>query len=140
MPFDDFTVVLRDLRDEIEQTAYLAIVASSEALLQVDFRARKGGKASVLLQKEALRLAKEERRGRRIILEDVLDAWKTVPNAPVGSISEFKQLLSHRHWLAHGRYFVNRAPVPADPSFAIERLRNLRAALTAIDTAFPRTG
>ncbi len=69
-----------------------------------------------------------------------LDAWKTVPDAPVGSISEFKQLLSHRHWLAHGRYFVNRAPVPADPGFAIERLRSLRAALTAIDTAFPRAG
>jgi hypothetical protein len=140
MPFDEFTEALRDLLDEIERSAYLAIVASSEALIQVDFRARKGGKASVLLQKEARELSKHEKHGRRIVLEDVLDAWKTVPNAPVGTISQFKQLLPHRHWLAHGRYFANRAPVPADPGFAIERLRDLRASLSAVDPTFPRIG
>ncbi len=140
MPFDDFTDALRDLRDEIEHSAYLAIVSSSEALIQVDFRARKGGKASVPLQGEARRMAKEEKRGRRIVLEDVLEAWKRVPDAPVRAISDFKQLLLHRHWLAHGRYFVDRDSISADPGFAIERLRKLRTSLNKIDVAFPRAG
>lgn len=138
MPFDELIEVLRGVRDEIEQSAYLAIVASGEAVLQVDFRARKGGKASVLLQQEARNLTKQEKHGRRIILEDVLDAWKSVPNASVGAISAFKQLLPHRHWLAHGRYFVNKAPVPADPGFAIVRFRDLCSALNKLDATFPR--
>jgi hypothetical protein len=139
LPFDEFSEILSELRDEVEQTAYLAIVASSEAVLQVDFRARKGGKASVPLQKEARMLAKREKtKGRRIELEDILKAWKKLPDTGAGVISNFEQLLPHRHWLAHGRYFRNMAPVPADPGFAIERFRSLRASLHRIDTTFPR--
>ncbi|MEO8284324.1 MAG: hypothetical protein ABI568_13150 [Pseudarthrobacter sp.] len=138
LPYEEFIEALREVRDEIEKSAYLTIVASSEAVLQIDFRARKGGKASVPLQREARMLAKQERKGRRIVLEDVLDIWKTVPNAPIGAISDFKQLLPHRHWLAHGRYFVNRAPVSVDPGFAIARFRSLRGSLYTIDKAFPR--
>ncbi len=138
MPFDEFTETLRDLRDEIEQSTYLTIIASCEAVLQADFRAREGRKASVPLRNEARALAKKEKKGRRIVLEDVLDAWKELPHAPAGMISEFKQLLPHRHWLAHGRYFDHRAPVAADPGFAIARFRNLRISLGRIDSEFPR--
>jgi hypothetical protein len=139
MPFDEFAETLRDLRDELEQSAYLTIIASGEAVLQVDFRARKGRKASVPLRNEARALAKKEKKkGRRIVLEDVLDAWKEFPHAPSGVISEFKQLLPHRHWLAHGRYFEDAAPVPDDPGFAIARFRNLRISLGRIDSEFPR--
>lgn len=138
LPFDEFIERLRDVRDEVEHAAYLAIIAASEAVIQVDFRARKSGKASVPLQKEARRLSKQEKGGKRIVLEDVLEAWKKLPHAPVGVISEFKQLLPHRHWLAHGRYFVDRAPVPTDPGLAIARFRSLQAALNGLDTEFPR--
>lgn len=48
-----------------------------------------------------------------------------------------KQLLGHRHWLAHGRYFVERGGVPDDPGFAIERTRSLFADLKRIDPNFP---
>lgn len=138
LPFDEFTERIRELRDEIEHSAYMGVIAASEAVLQLDFRARKAARASVLLQKEARAQAKRERNGRRIVLEDVLDAWRTVPHAPLGTISEFKQLLPHRHWLAHGRYFVDRAPVTPDPGLAIERFRNLRTALRTVDSSFPR--
>ncbi len=137
-PFDEFTEILRDLRDELEQSAYLAIIAASEAVLQTDFRARKDRKASVPLRNEARAAVKKEKKGSRIALGDVLDAWKELPHAPRGPISEFKQLLPHRHWLAHGRYFVDAAPVPGDPGFAIERFRNLNSTLTRIDSKFPR--
>jgi hypothetical protein len=137
MPYDDFTEILRASLDELEQSAYLMIIASSEAVLQLDFRARAGEKASVPLQREARGLRKREKQ-RRIGLEDVLDAWKKHPLVTSGTVSEFKQLLPHRHWLAHGRYFRDMAPVSADPGFAIARFRALRNALQSVDSAFPR--
>jgi len=138
LPHDEFVTLLRDLRDEIEQRAYLVIVAAAEAVIQVDFRARVDGRAAVLLRDRARQLSRQERRGRRIVLEDVLDAWADLPDARRAPISEFKQLLNHRHWLAHGRYFVNRAAVPDDPGFAVARARTLLAELNRLDPTFPR--
>jgi hypothetical protein len=138
LPHNDFLDALRDLRDEVEQRAYLAVVAAAEAVVQVDFRARVNGRAAVPLRDRARELNREERDGRRIVLEDVLDAWADLPGARRGPISEFRQLLNHRHWLAHGRYFVNRAGVPDDPGFAIVRARALLRELHRVDPAFPR--
>jgi hypothetical protein len=139
LPFDDFTGVLRALRDDIEAHAYLAIVAAAEAVLQMDFRARARGRAAVPLREEARNLDKEEReRGRRIRFEDVLDAWKDLPGVRAAHLSQFEQLLPRRHWLAHGRYFARNAPVPGDPNFAIERVRALLRELGRVDQQFPR--
>jgi hypothetical protein len=138
LPHDDFSSALRDLLDEVEQRAYLAIVAAAEGVVQVDFRARAKGRANVPLAHRARGLTREERRGRRIVLEDVLDSWAKLPRARKQPISEFKQLLNHRHWLAHGRYFVNRAGVLSDPGFAIARSRALLDELHRVDPAFPR--
>jgi hypothetical protein len=139
LPHDDFVEELRLLRDEIEQRAYLAIVAATEAVVQVDFRSRINARAGVPLRQEARDRRREERGGRRIVLEDVLDAWAELPGARRASISEFRQLLGHRHWLAHGRYFVNRAGVPQDPNFAFARARALLDELVRLDAAFPRS-
>jgi hypothetical protein len=138
LPYDDFVEELRSLQDEIESRAYLAIVAAVEATVQLDLRARMSGRSSVPLQAAARRLRREERQGRRIVLEDLLDAWAMLPGARRAPITEFKQLLLHRHWLAHGRYFTDRAGVPAGPPFAIERTRALLAELRRLDPAFPR--
>jgi len=140
LPHDEFLTALSDLRDEIEQRAYLSIVAATEAVVQLDFRARIGGRATVLLRDGARDLRRKERTSkRRIVLEDVLDTWAALPMIRREPIGEFKQLLDHRHWLAHGRYFVNRAAVPDDPDFAITRARALLAELARLDPAFPRT-
>jgi hypothetical protein len=138
LPHDDFLDVLRNLRDEIEQRAYFAIVAAAEGVIQIDFRARANGRANVPLRSKARDLTRKERHRRRIVLEDVLDAWSDLPGARREPISEFKQLLNHRHWLAHGRYFVNRAGVPDDPSFAMARATALFDELHRVDPAFPR--
>ncbi|MEO7032447.1 MAG: hypothetical protein ABI548_01325 [Polyangiaceae bacterium] len=137
MPSDEFVECLLVLRDEIEQRAYLGIVAAVEAVVQVDFSARAKGRSSVPLAADAHTLQRQERSGRRIVLEDVLDAWSSIANARKAPISEFKQLLNHRHWLAHGRYFVNRAGVSDDPGFAIARARALLAELNRLDPKFP---
>jgi hypothetical protein len=138
LPFDDFTRTLLALRDDIEAHAYLTIVAAAEAILQVDFRARVRGRAAVPLRDEARSLEKEERDGRRIRFEDVLDAWKLLPEIRRDPLSQFEQLLPRRHWLAHGRYFASNAPVPGDPAFAIERVRALLRELQRADKQFPR--
>jgi hypothetical protein len=138
LPHDEFLDALRDLRDEVEQRAYLVIVAAAEGVVQVDFRSRVGGRATVPLRDTARQLNRQERQGRRIVLEDVLDAWADLPGIRRDPISEFKQLLNHRHWLAHGRYFVNRAGVPDDPGYAVARSRALLAELNRVDPAFPR--
>lgn len=140
LPHDDFTAQLRSLRDEVEQRAYLAIVAASEAVLQVDIRARARGKSSALLYGTARSLLRNEdrqRNGRRIVVEDVLDAWRKTAGARA-AVSQFKQLLEHRHWLAHGRHFPHHESVPGDPTFAYHRSRALFAELTRLDESFPR--
>jgi hypothetical protein len=138
LPQDEFVAALRELRDEIESRAYLAIVAAAEATVQLDFRARAGARASTLLRATARSWTRAEKRGRRIVLEEILDAWAKLHGARQDAISQFKQLLQHRHWLAHGRYFTNRAGVPVGPAFAVERARALFKALREIDPAFPR--
>ena len=131
---------LAALRDEIEGRAYLALVAAVEATVQLDVRARMRGRASVPLQEAARRWRREERQGRRIVVEDVLDAWAALPGARRAPISEFKQLLPHRHWLAHGRYFPDRHGGVAGRAagLALARSRALFAELRRLDPAFPR--
>jgi hypothetical protein len=76
---DDFRAQLRLLRDEIEQRAYLAIVAATEGTLQSDFRARARGRSRVPLRDSARELCKREARGKRVDLEEILEIWRSEP-------------------------------------------------------------
>lgn len=140
LPHSDFVVVLSSLRDEVEQRAYLALVAATEAVLQVDFRSRAHAKRKTLLAGRARHSVWEEKKyAARVVVEDVLDAWKNVPGARKAPIAEFRQLLTHRHWLAHGRYFENKAGVTTDdPEFVFHRVRACLDELKRLDPAFPR--
>lgn len=138
MPHNDFIDRLRDLRDEVEQRAYLAIVAEAEGILQADFRARATGGARVPLYTEARSLVGRPPNVKRVDLDDILDSWRAIPSIRKTPISEFKQLLLARHWLAHGRHFAQPSAVPLDPGFAYQRTQALRAELVRRDPAFPR--
>lgn len=70
----------------------------------------------------------------RVRLDDILDAWRD----EVGSKQNFgrlKGLYKHRHWLAHGRHWVDKSgfAVAPDPGqawlFAEPCLEAIRAAL-----------
>jgi hypothetical protein len=113
------------------------IIAATEGVLQTDFRARAREKATTRLRNAAKRLLKREKSGRRLELEQILDAWSDEPDVAAGVVGEFKQLMSHRHWLAHGRYFVDKSGVPAGPDFAHARARKLLAQLREIEPSFP---
>ena len=135
MPYDDYSMAMRDLRDEAEHRAYLAIVAAAEGVLQTDFRARARARKSALLSRES--------RGwwsapRRIEVEEILDVWGGISGIRQAPIGEFRQLLRHRHWLAHGRYFPDCTAVPPDPGFAFNRAQALVGELQRLDPDFPR--
>ncbi|MCB9585262.1 MAG: hypothetical protein H6718_07685 [Polyangiaceae bacterium] len=137
-PYDDYIAALRAVRDEVEERAYLAIVAATEGVLQQDFRARTRMKARVPLSKTARTLLRNrEKDGRRVELEDILDAWAREVLGLKAVIGEFKQLMTHRHWLAHGRYFVDKCGVPTGPDFAYARACTLLDQLRNVDPAFP---
>lgn len=140
-PFDDFSEVLRTLRDEVEARAYLAIVAAGEAVLQTDFRARASCRPSVPLRSKArglLRAEKAKKNTKRIVVDDILDAWARQPEIRQAALSNYKQLLARRHWLAHGRYFTRPVSVPADPGFAYQRTEAMLGEIQRVDPRFPR--
>ncbi len=64
-----------------------------------------------------------------IRLSTVLDVWKNVCGKKK-VIGAFKQLVMFRHWLAHGRYWVQKSGLQdVDPYDAWERGRALFDAL-----------
>ena len=139
-PFDDFRASLRELQDEIENRAYLAIVAEAEGVIQLDFRALARGRRRVVLCKQARRsLALEGQGRRRVDFALILEEWKRLPLIRKDAISEFKQLLPHRHWLAHGRHFRRSTGIPNVPGFAQQRARALFEELARMDPDFPRS-
>jgi hypothetical protein len=79
----------------------------------------------------------ETKRHRRMVVEDVLDAWAGLPEVRKAAISEYKQLLTRRHWLAHGRFFQDRSAVPGDPGFAYARTAAMVAELRRVEPGFP---
>ncbi len=91
--------VLENMRDELDDQVVLAMVASAERTLRLDFRARLGGKDAVAVRFGTL----DQRFHRHVPLEEVIDVWKA-PKAS-SECGAFKQMYVYRHGLAHGRYF-----------------------------------
>ena len=115
-------------------------MAATEAILQVDFKSRVRARRNTLLSRTARHLVKKRTEaGKRVEVKDILDRWKDAADAKRGPISEFLQLLTYRHWLAHGRYFKNTAGVPTDPEYAFARATACLDELVRLDPAFPRT-
>jgi len=138
-PFDEFRDCLRELQDEAENRAYLAIVAETEGVIQLDFRARARAGRRVALCRSARRALNVEKKGRHIDFEQILNEWRAVPSVRKDPISEFKQLLRHRHWLAHGRFFPRSKAVSTGPGFVHRRAMALFEELARVDPRFPRS-
>jgi hypothetical protein len=82
---------------EAEYSSMLALIASIEAYIRVDFverRRRTGGFRTLYSQF-----------GIRALFDDILDAWSYLDSIHSRWVSKFRDLLRLRHWLAHGRYW-----------------------------------
>lgn len=131
---------LREVRREHDNRTVLFLVAGVEAVLQLDARARLARRVKSKGKPAHLRAELAARRdasaNNRLELEQILDAWK----AAVGRITQqvsFRQVLQYRHWLAHGRYWVQKSGIwrnGPDPDDAWARSTEL---LTALHSELP---
>ena len=122
-------LAIQQLRSELHQEVVLMLAATFEAELQVDFQARIARKRKDRISKRFRKLwySQSRRAGPKewVRIEEILDAWKSVIGKPE-VIGAFKQLVMFRHWLAHGRYWVQKSGLQdVDPYEAWERGRAL---------------
>lgn len=73
-----FEEALADMRDELDDEVVLALVASAERVLRLDYRGRQGGVDGAAVRFGHL----EARFDGRVPLEEILDVWKELANAP----------------------------------------------------------
>lgn len=121
-PFRSMTPVevessINQLRDELHHQVVLMLVAAFEATLQADLQARLSRKGKDAASRHFRKLwhSRPKHRGADewVRIEAILDVWKSV----IGKaeiIGDFKQLVMFRHWLAHGRYWIQKSGLPGD--------------------------
>ena len=131
--YDD---MLRDLRDELDKEVVLMMVASAEACIRNDFNQRLSRRTKDAVRRKFKALQKKH--GERVRLTDILDAWRREV-APSGSqaFAQFAQLLKHRHWLAHGRYWTDKSGVVSDPVTTRTVIDALFVAFQGVVPTFP---
>jgi hypothetical protein len=127
-----FIEALDEMRDELDDEVVLALVASGERVLRLDYRARQAGGAPAAVRFRHL----EERHEGRVPLEEILDVWKDVAAARV-EIGHFKQMYVYRHGLAHGRFFNKSGLHHAKPADADAVIRELFAKIKVAAEDFP---
>ncbi len=120
MTSDEFTESLLDLRRELDHQVVLMLTASFEAIFQIDLQERVKRRKKDPLSKELRSWWKDARRRRTewIDLTSLLKVWKkSAGHSQV--IGRMKSLVLFRHWLAHGRYWVDRSGLgDVDPLLA----------------------
>lgn len=100
---------------ELDYSAMLALLASAEAAIKIDYFNRVGNRKPKgdLLKKYRV-LYKDK--GRKASLEkDILEILKVTNDDLKGEIGDFKGIFKLRHWLAHGRY--EKPNLPRELSF-----------------------
>ena len=107
MTDEEVEQALRQMATELDHEVTLLLTASFEAIFQVDFleRVAKKRKEPVSRRMRALR---KRHKNRRILFEEILDLWQKQTGSK-GLIGQLKQLIQFRHWLAHGRYWVQKS-------------------------------
>ena len=125
MTDDEVASLLSAAAEELDQQVVLLLTASFEAVFQRDCKGcleRKINDERSRKFRKAFKSIKGKWRNDRIALERILDAWKKVSGKSKG-IGNFAQLLQYRHWLAHGRHFVQKSGLrfPVTPNDAWRR-------------------
>lgn len=112
---DELDLEFEDYRNELDQQVSLILVASFEAILRLDFVHRVVDKRKDPASKKLRAMARAKVSPQDIRLDHLLDAWKDILGR-VEVIGQFKQVVLLRHWLAHGRYWIQKSGLRAiDP-------------------------
>jgi hypothetical protein len=120
------------VRTELDHQANLRLAASFEALLQLDCRDRVGGRPKGTDWRRFRDLQRRaEGRNQRVLTEDILGLWGQVTGR-TRLFGRAKQFIQHRHWLAHGRYWLCKCGNHSiAPPVAWNLIRTTHAAMIA---------
>lgn len=124
MTLTEFDDRLRDMRTELDREVSLALLASCEALLRVDFWDRVARRRKEPRDVRARFKALADRDGERVRLDDILDVWRDAVGGP-SRFDAFREYLRVRHWLAHGRYWTLKSARKAAPQDVLVAARAL---------------
>jgi hypothetical protein len=102
----------RRIREELEREVVLALLASLEAELRLDFKNRIQSRKRDSISKAFRGLKKKY--GDRVRLDDILGVWKAGQQAK-DAFQKLGNFRKRRHWLAHGRYWTDKSGVTTDP-------------------------
>jgi hypothetical protein len=95
---------------ELDIQINLLLIASGEASLRVDFQARIKARKKEPITKRFRNLERQriQRRNKGVRLEDILEIWKSTSTLTSSrqSVASMGRLFLYRHWIAHGRYWV----------------------------------
>ncbi len=97
---EEFFVVQRERLDLLTM---FDLLATTEALLRLNFKARVGNRAKDELSRK-FRDLERDKSGKIRLDEDLLEALKQC-GVPKKIISDMRGVLKLRHWLAHGRHW-----------------------------------
>ena len=114
----EINATFRDMTSELNIQINLLLIASGEASLRVDFedRVQRRRKGPVSRRFRELEQARKARAKRGVRLEDILKVWgDESPGPSKGRASRMGQLLLYRHWVAHGRYWVDQRSGLSEP-------------------------
>lgn len=112
---------------ELEKQASMALLASLEALFQVDFDCR-------ITKRQKDKLSKYIRTanlisGRTSFEHEIISSWEYVHPETRRHFQPIRKALKYRHWLAHGRYWLLKSsPFDFDELYTLaESLQNMLA-------------
>ena len=99
---------LIERQQELDYQSSLALLASIEASLQLDFRCRVEQRLKDPLSRE-FRGIQKNNQGRVSLEKDILNAWQKIYPETRPLFQPLNKAIKFRHWLAHGRYWLYRS-------------------------------
>jgi hypothetical protein len=111
MTTGEFNDAIADLGRELELEVVLMLVASFEAIIQVDLRERveRRKKCGASKKLRSLWYETPPKHRQPMAMDRVLELWKKTLGKHKHIIGKMNSLLLFRHWLAHGRYWVEKS-------------------------------
>jgi len=94
-------------RSELGKTTVLSLIAATEADFRVDYLSRVQARKKDKISKAFRQLFREKRQFAALD-KDLLRVWRDSDRELESVTNPFVEALKYRHWLAHGRYWLNR--------------------------------
>lgn len=113
-------------RSELEKTTVLSLITATEADFRVDYLSRVQARKKDNISKVFRQLFREKRQFAALD-KDILRVWRNSDRELESVTNTFIEALKYRHWLAHGRYWlnkVNKSYTPENVYLICENLLN----------------